>query len=146
MALEELFVRYLKDAQSLRDNCLDCDNISFQRDNELKLKVPKDWEVHGAIKKALSECGILKVLALYSDTPCYRDIQCVFENDPISYCSFFELQCAIMDSVQDIRPQQRITEQIKESEVVLVFGATRCNPAVRDAIRQFSNGVLIFIE
>ena len=148
MALQDLFVRYLQDAPGLRDTCLDCDNITFHRENELRIKVPDEWDAANDVSAAIEKTELFatSILIFYSDTPNYRAVEAVFGRNPVKFHSFFELQCAIMDAIQDIRPQQRIAEEIKEANVVIIFDATRCSTVVLDAIRQFTNGSLILID
>ena len=152
MVVKDLLVQYFNNATQFRNDHIDSDNVSFHRENELKIKVPKSWDVHSRCIEALLESKSRNnVYVLYSGTPCYANFHGLVEQisknaDYFKYCSFFELQCAIMNSHEDIRLQQRITQEIANSTIVVVLDAGGCTQAVLQAVRQYTNGSLVLIE
>jgi hypothetical protein len=150
--VKELISVYLKDVFSYRSHCLDLDNVAFHQGNELQIKVSGRWYCYDALKESLDENDFFdsrnQVYVLYSDTRCYRRICKSLGDfyDRVSFCSFYELHFAIMNSSQDIRPQKRITQKISESKIVVVLDFTKCTENVLNAIRQFTDGCLILLN
>jgi len=150
MILKDLFVQYLNEVSELRNQELDTNNVQFHNKNELRIKMPQSWSVRQSLFDAFEDQDASrKVFVFYSDTASYRtfDNECQSRSiDTPHYCSYFELQCAIMNAPHDIRPQQRITQETQEADVVVVLDVSRCADIALNAIRQFTNGSLILID
>jgi hypothetical protein len=147
-------MRYIDDAFSLRKSNSETeifDNIQFHRKNELRIKCPESWNVKTGLIEAIKEKKIpfSKVSIVYSNTFCYRkfyELNDFNESSLIGFISYYELHSAIINSPQDIRQQQRLSETINSSSIVIVLDAENCPPIVLNAIRQFTDNILILID
>jgi len=144
--LSELFAKYIVDSEKLREEYSDLSNIDFHIQNELKIKVPGEWDVENCLFKAVKEKQDSSILVFYSDTQSYKKLYSLCKDQDYEFHSFFELYFAIMNSAQDVRHQERIKECVSSTSVVIVFDSRRCPELALNAIRQYTTGVLILIN
>jgi len=148
--LKELFLKYFKEIDKIRENEIDAGNLDFHRKNELYIKAPQEWETKKNLSEALDKLAGQNIFIFYSDTPCYSSfyelISDRLNSNLIEFTSFFELHSAILNANQDIRLQRKIQNNCSHASIVIVLDISRCPEIVRNAIRQFSNGSLVLID
>ena len=70
MPLKELFVQFIKDVTKLRNESLDVENLNFHKENELRIKGPKEWGITNRLVEAIEESDSLtSTFVFYSNTP-----------------------------------------------------------------------------
>lgn len=150
MFLKTLFNSYFSEIGALRQQKLDLDNVQFNSQYELRLKVPESWNVNEQLLYAIRESNInfSSMFVFYSDTQSYRKFYDMIESESandVKFRSYFEFYAAIMNSSHDIRGQQAIVSEVGLASVVVVVDVTKCPDLVLNAIRQATDGRLILI-
>ena len=151
--LEPVFVQFFNEAKETRSDNMDLTNTDFHKVNELRIKTPEKWNVRKELVNAISKThtsSIPNVYVVYTDTICYLDFSTIVNSvkllGDVKYGSCFELFYAITSSSQDIRPQQRMKNDIETSTIVVILESSRCPELVMNAVRQFTNGCLVIVE
>lgn len=153
--LKDLFSKYIESAVDFRKTAVDLDNVQFHKSFELKIKAPVSWNAKQDVVDALTLKKVhpSKIAVVYSNTSCYKEFCTIIKDsidedtdNEIFFMSYYEFHYAIINSSQDIRLQQRIKDGLGAADVVVVLHSEGCPANILNAIRQFTDGVLIILD
>lgn len=150
--LSTVLESYALNWSALREQHQDLNDLSFNTNYGLQIRVPRSWPTISVAKKfcgwANASLDKRHILVIYPSTPVYSEFSKELDagTAEVSYFAWHELYVAMMRAPQDTRPMKELRARMESADVVLFLGFSEAVPDVLDQVRGLCAGCLILLE